>query len=868
MSDRKDITKPAASAIEFAHAVAKKLKQDYVGTEHLLLGLAREHGSAASESLANLGFSFETIAAEVSRMVARAPHFAADNVDFNPRMRRVLSEAALISDNFRDDYVGTAHLMLALLEETEGASVEVMETLGIDRDELEAEVLELMDFYEEEITGTAAMFRHYIDENGREIERPGRQGRDSAERLDDLGRRHSGSLLTKFGRDLTELAAKGELDPVIGRETEIQRAVQILSRRTKNNPILLGEPGVGKTAVVEGLAARIAAGDVPHTLTGRRVISLSLTSVVAGARYRGDFEERLKGIIDEVQRAGDVILFVDEIHTLVGAGAAEGALDAANILKPALSRGELQLIGATTVTEYKKYLAKDSALARRFQQVTVAEPTDEETRAILVGLRPKYEEFHQAVIRDDAIDAAVRLARRYITSRFLPDKAIDLMDEAAAKVRTRTAPKKKKAEVESAPQPTLAELKEQVAAMHARLDQAIEAEDFELAARLRDVLRDLEARVKKARTEHDMAKMQIKQPVAVPRITITERDIADVVAQWTGIPVRELAARESDRLLRLEKILGTRVIGQEEARRAVARAVRRARAGLKDPRRPIGSFLFLGPTGVGKTELAKALAEGVFGSEDAIVRFDMSEFMEKHTAARMVGAPPGYVGYEEGGQLTDKIRQKPYSIILLDEIEKAHPDVFNILLQLLDDGRLTDGHGQTVDFRNTIIIMTSNIGAAFLAKSAKTLGFATGGADTGAKNARAKVLAEVKRLFKPEFLNRIDDTIVFSPLEKPELTKIVDLLLKDLRTRLAEKEIRLEVSAGAKAHIIASGTDTKYGARPLKRAVTKLLEDELAERLLAREFVAGDTIYVKFAGGKLEFIKKATPKKRELADAK
>lgn len=784
-SDRKDLSQQAVNTFEFAKAIAKRLEQDYIGTEHLLLGLAHDVNSVAGRAINNVGFNFKQIADEVGRMVKRAPHFAADNIDFTPRMRRVMSESAMISDSFKDNFVGTGHLMLALLEETEGASVDIMQKLGINAELLESEVMDLMEVYEEEVTGKAIMLRRSVDMDGNEINPKRASGSNKS------------SLLDKVSRDLTQMAAAGKLDPLVGRDNEIQRVMQILSRRTKNNPILLGEPGVGKTAVAEGLAACIAAGRAAPSLRKKRVLALSLTSLVAGAHFRGDFEERLKDVIDEVKKQGNIILFIDEIHTLVGAGASEGSLDAANILKPALSKGELQLIGATTNAEYQKYLAKDSALARRFQQVTVDEPSEEGTREILAGLRPKYEDFHRAIILDEAIAAAVKLSKRYITTRFLPDKAIDLIDEAAAKVRIKAA--------------------------------------------------------KAAKQEKNKKKPQA-------RVKVTAKDIADVVAQWTGIPVQEIAARETDKLLKLEKILSSRVIGQKAACAAVAKAIRRARAGIKDPRRPIGSFLFLGPTGVGKTELAKTLAEGVFGSENSIIRFDMSEFMEKHTAARMIGAPPGYVGFEEGGQLTDKVRKKPYSIILLDEIEKAHPDVFNMLLQVLDDGRLTDGQGNTVDFRNTVIIMTSNIGARFLAKGSRTLGFATckDDADTGVET---KILNEVKQVFKPEFLNRIDDVIIFKPLTKIELTKIVDLLLKDLRARLAEKEIRLEISTAAKELIIAKGSDTKYGARPLKRAITKLVEDELAEKLLAREFVAGDIIYIKKQGEKLAFNKKQTAKK-------
>ena len=647
-------------------------------------------------------------------------------------------------------------------------------------------------------------------------------------------------MVERFGRNLNDVAKEGHMDPVIGRDKEIQRVVQILSRRTKNNPILIGEPGVGKTAIAEGLAQRIVEGTVPYMLRDKKVISLSMASLVAGAKYRGEFEERLKGLIDEIRKDGSIILFIDEMHTLIGAGAAEGALDAANILKPALSRGEIQIIGATTLDEYKKHLEKDAALSRRFQTIMVEEPDEEDAKKILYGLRPKYEDFHRAHIEDEAIDAAVRLSQRYITDRFLPDKAIDLMDEAASKVR-----------MKQVAQPDhLKDVRARLDKLQSDKEAAIAAQDYERAAKLRD-------KAQLVKDELDEAKRKLEKR-GTSRIVVRADDIADVVAQWTGVPVRQIAAKESDRLLHMEKILARRVVGQQEAVEAVSKAVRRARAGLKDPKRPIGSFLFLGPTGVGKTELAKALSEALFGTEDAIIRFDMSEYMEKYAVSRMVGAPPGYVGYEEGGQLTDAVRRKPYSIILLDEIEKAHPDVFNILLQVLDDGRLTDGKGRTVDFRNTVIIMTSNAGADLLRRTGGSLGFAVGGddGDNGEEAGRKRVLQSIRHVFKPEFLNRIDELIVFHPLGRAELERIVDILLRDVRKRLQERDIRLDISPAAKNKLVEQGTDFKYGARPLKRAIQKLVEDRIAERLLAREFRSGDTILVRKSGDELTFARR------------
>ena len=624
----------------------------------------------------------------------------------------------------------------------------------------------------------------------------------------------------------------------------------LLARRTKNNPILLGEAGVGKTAVAEGLAQRIAAGEVPFLLEDKRVVTLSMTALVAGTKYRGEFEERLKNVVDDVIKAKNIILFIDEIHTLIRAGGAEGSLDAANILKPALARGEMQIIGATTLSEYKKHFAKDSALARRFQTVMVEEPSEKSAEQILFGLREKYEEFHHAHIEDAAVAAAVRLSKRYITDRFLPDKAIDLMDEAASRVRMKNIRGTDR----------LTELRTEIAETVKEKDAAISGQDYEEAARLRDREQELRARLEESRRGEDQR----------AEILVTEDDIADVVAQWTGIPVQRIAAKESDRLLALEKHIGRRVIGQDEAVRAVSKAVRRARAGVKDPRRPIGSFLFLGATGVGKTELARALAESVFGSEEAIIRFDMSEYMEKHTTARLVGAPPGYVGYEEGGQLTDAVRKKPFSIILFDEVEKAHPDVFHMLLQVLEDGRLTDGQGTVTDFRNTIIIMTSNAGANHLRSTTGSIGFSIGQQAMGTDEERAKkrVMEEVKKLFRPEFLNRVDDMIVFNALGEAELTKIVDILLRDVKKRLAEQEINIEVSPSAKRVLISKGTDVKLGARPLRRAIQKNIEDALAERILARDFAAGDVISVRKAGDGLDFVKKDTRRNKRVKSDK
>lgn len=819
MNYRNQFTQKAVKAIAFAQYAARELEQDYIGTEHILLGLMHEEEGLAAQAMAAVGLTFEKIAGQIRSLVAREMEYPSDNPYYTPRAKRVMEGAAEEAQNLGHGYIGTEHILLSLLAETEGAAVEILDRLGIVPEALEDAVMDRMDLL------------HSAADGAQEPQSPLHAQQEK-----------SASLLKKYGRNLNRMAQESQTDPVIGREKEIQRVIQILSRRTKNNPVLLGEPGVGKTAIAEGLAQRIVEGAVPYMLQDKRVISLSMASLVAGAKYRGEFEERLKGVIEEIRRLGNVILFIDEMHTLVGAGAAEGALDAANILKPALSRGEIQVIGATTLGEYKKYLEKDAALSRRFQAILVEEPTQEDAIKILLGLRGKYEAFHRAVIQDEAIEAAVHLSHRYITDRFLPDKAIDLMDEASSKVRMRQV----------APPDKIQDIRVRLEKLHTEKEEAIAAQDYERAAALRDEARQAQEELDEARRRWEKK--------GTSRITVTADDIADVVAQWTGIPVRQIAAKESERLLQMEKILARRVVGQQEAVHAVAKAIRRARAGLKDPKRPIGSFLFLGPTGVGKTELARALAQSLFGDEDAIVRFDMSEYMEKYSASRLVGAPPGYVGYQEGGQLTDAVRRRPYSIILLDEMEKAHPDIFNLLLQVLEDGRLTDGQGRTADFRNTVIIMTSNAGADFLKKQNAAMGFDIGSPDHERKQeeelARKRVLGEVKRIFKPEFLNRIDELLVFHPLGRPELAKIVDILLQDVKARLAAKEIRLEISPSAKNKLVEAGTDFAYGARPLKRALQKLVEDEIAERLLSRQFKAGDTIYVRKVGGHLDFVKK------------
>ena len=819
-------TNRAVKAIEFAQYEAQELEQDYIGTEHILLGLLHEREGIAAKALGSVGLDFQAVRQQVENVLEQEEQYPSDNPYYTPMAKHAMEMSVREAQRLGHSYVGTEHILLGLLHDEDSAGARVIESMGVDLEALKTTVYNLLDAKNPDSADTQGVAD---------------------------GKKNATPLLARYGRSLNDMARQEKMDPVIGRTKEIERVIQILSRRTKNNPILIGEPGVGKTAIAEGLAQRIVEGSVPYMLQDKKVYSLSMASLVAGAKYRGEFEERLKGIIEEIRRTGDIILFIDEMHTLVGAGAAEGALDAANILKPALSRGEIQIIGATTLDEYKKHLEKDAALSRRFQTIMVEEPTADDAIEILRGLRDKYEAFHRAKITDEAVKAAVKLSQRYITDRFLPDKAIDVMDEAASKVRMKMV----------APPEEVKAIEEKLRGFTNDKEAAITAQDYERAASLRD-------REQQVKEELVAAKNRWEKREEAP-ITVTENDIADVVALWTGIPVRRIAAKESDRLLHMEKVLTRRVVGQEEAVKAVSKAIRRARAGLKDPKRPIGSFLFLGPTGVGKTELARALAEALFGSEDNILRFDMSEYMEKYSVSRMVGAPPGYVGYEEGGQLTDAVRRKPYSIILLDEIEKAHPDVFNLLLQVLEDGRLTDGQGRTVDFRYTVIIMTSNAGASFLRQAPPTMGFATKEetAEDKHEDAKKRVLEEVKRIFKPEFLNRIDELIVFHPLGRAELAKIVDILMRGVKSRLEEKHLALEISPAAKQRLVEQGTDFKYGARPLKRAIQRLIEDPLAEQLLGRKFKAGDTIYVKKTGEGLDFAvkakkpaAKATPRKK------
>ena len=797
-------TDDAQRVLSFAQEAALELGHDYVGTEHVLIGLTKVKNGVAAKALEELGILTEDIFEAVENQVGRG-NKKATSIYMTPRVKHVLELAVQVANRMNHNYVGTEHILLGLLSDGGGVAVGILRAMNIRTDDI------------------VEAIRHILGSstNGND----GRQ--EGANNNGDLGD------LTDFATDLNESAKQSKIDPVIGRDTEIQRVIQILSRRTKNNPVLIGEPGVGKTAIAEGLAQRIVTGNVPEILRNKRIISLSISSMLAGAKYRGEFEERLKKAIDEVQQHDDMIIFIDEIHTLVGAGATEGAMDAANILKPALARGEFQVIGATTLDEYKKHIEKDAALERRFQPVQVGEPNEEDALEILKGLRDRYEAFHKAKITDEALKAAVTLSSRYITDRFLPDKAIDVVDEAASKVRMK---------VFSAA-PDVKALEERLKVVKNEKEAAVTSQDFEKAAKLRDEEKTL---VKDISDKKSVAKEESDQ-----KLVVTEDDIAAVVAQWTGIPVAKIAEEESETLLHLEKELHKRVVGQDDAVTAVAKAVRRARAGLKDPKRPIGSFLFLGPTGVGKTELARALASSLFGDESAMIRLDMSEYMEKHTVSRLVGAPPGYVGYEEGGQLTDAVRRKPYSVILLDEVEKAHADFFNILLQLLDDGRLTDSQGRTVDFRNTVIIMTSNLGAKALHKNSPELGFLAPKKSESSTNqsnsidfkeAKKSVMDAVKRHFRPEFLNRIDEMIVFQPLTEEDLQQIVSILMSDVTKRLKERELQLEITAEAMQLLVKEGSDFTMGARPLKRAIQRLIEDPVSDLILKGDATEGKTI--------------------------
>lgn len=797
-------TDDAQRVLSLAQEAALELGHDYVGTEHVLIGLTKVKNGVAAKALEELGLVTEDIFEAVEEHVGRG-NKKATSIYMTPRVKHVLELAIQVANHMNHNYVGTEHILLGLLSDGSGVAVAILRAMNIRSNDAVEAIRSILGLNKGSNNG----------------------GQEGINSNNDLGE------LSDFATDLNESAKQGKIDPVIGRDTEIQRVIQILSRRTKNNPVLIGEPGVGKTAIAEGLAQRIVTGNVPEILRNKRIISLSIGSMLAGAKYRGEFEERLKKAIDEVQQHDDMIIFIDEIHTLVGAGATEGAMDAANILKPALARGEFQVIGATTLDEYKKHIEKDAALERRFQPVQVGEPNEEDALEILKGLRDRYEAFHKAKITDEALTAAVSLSSRYITDRFLPDKAIDVVDEAASKVRMK---------VFSAA-PDVKALEDRLNTVKKEKEAAVTSQDFEKAAELRDEEQSL---LKEIGDKKSIAKEKSDQ-----KLIVTEEDIAAVVAQWTGIPVAKIAEEESATLLHLEEELHKRVVGQDEAVTAVAKAVRRARAGLKDPKRPIGSFLFLGPTGVGKTELARALASSLFGDESAMIRLDMSEYMEKHTVSRLVGAPPGYVGYEEGGQLTDAVRRKPYSVILLDEVEKAHADFFNILLQVLDDGRLTDSQGRTVDFRNTVIIMTSNLGAKALHKNSPELGFlAAKKSDSNVdenkeidfKEAKKSVMDAVKRHFRPEFLNRIDEMIVFHPLTEEDLKEIVTILMSDVTKRLEERDLQLEISPEAMQLLIKEGSDFTMGARPLKRAIQRLIEDPVSDLILKGDAKEGKII--------------------------
>lgn len=820
-------TQSAIKVLKLAQYEAKHLKHAHVGTEHILLGLLHEGTNVAAKALSSIGIDLYTVRQRVHELVEKEDFddLETEEIGYSPEAKTIMEYAVEQAQALGHDYIGTEHILLGIIYDTESIACEILVSLGADLDIIHDAILDLLN--EDTLNDMPKL--NVFKEN--------KAPKKDNNTKDNKQKNNSATpLLDKYGRDLNILAQKEKIDPVIGRNREIERVIQILSRRTKNNPILIGEPGVGKTAVTEGLAQRLINGNIPKVLASKRIISLNMASLVAGTKYRGDFEDRLKKIIDEIIENKNIILFIDEMHTLVGAGAAEGSMDAANILKPALSRGEIQVIGATTLKEYKKYIEKDSALERRFQTIMVNEPSAEDAISILKGIRNKYEEFHCAKITDEAIKAAVKISQRYITDRFLPDKAIDLMDEAAAKVRLKTV---------NIPT-NISQLEQKIQDLKKAKEKAIDNQDYELAATIRDQEIQIKEELATAKTAWETQNNA--------QIAVTEEDIADVATLWTGIPVKRLVAKEADRLLHIEDIIHKRVVGQNEGVNAVAKAIRRARAGLKDPKRPIGSFLFLGPTGVGKTELARSLAEAIFGDESAMIRFDMSEYMEKHTVSRMLGAPPGYIGYDEGGLLTDAVRRKPYAVILLDEIEKAHPDIFNILLQVLDDGRLTDSQGRTVDFKNTVIIMTSNAGAFKLQpQKTNTMGFAVNEDKQIKQNAKKIVMDEVKRQFKPEFLNRIDEIIIFEPLTDKELTQIVTLLLNDVQKRLAEMDIELIIKDEVKSYLLKHGTDTIYGARPLKRAVQRYLQDPLAEQLLQKNIKSMQKIIVDCVEDKLTF---------------
>ncbi|MFZ5803189.1 MAG: ATP-dependent Clp protease ATP-binding subunit [Candidatus Omnitrophota bacterium] len=818
MFDR--FTERARKVIILAKEEAKRFNHDYIGTEHILLGLIKEGESVAAAVLQNLGLSLDTIRLEVEKLVQFGPStVVSGDIPFTPKAKKVIELAMDEARRLGHNYIGTEHLLLGLIKEGEGVASHVLMNVGLDLNKVRAEVIKLL--------GSAAG--------------PGSSGGGPTPSTGAAAKSKTKTpALDSFGRDLSQLARDGKLDPVVGRENEIERVVQILARRTKNNPVLLGEAGVGKTAIVEGLAQRIVAGDIPEILADKRIVVLDLALMVAGTKYRGQFEERIKAVMDEIRRSENVMVFIDEIHTLVGAGGAEGAIDASNILKPALARGEIQCIGATTLDEYRKYIEKDAALARRFQTIIVDPPSVDETIQILKGLRDKYEAHHRVKIMDEALEASAKLSDRYISGRFLPDKAIDIIDEAASKARlsVTTLPKE------------LKKLESEIEALKREKEASIKAQDFEKAARLRDDER-------KAKEELVKLKKGWKESKSEIEIQVNAEDIAAIVSRWTGVPLARVSEKETSRLLRMEEELHKRVIGQDEAIRIISHAVRRARSGLHNPRRPIGDFIFLGPTGVGKTLLARALAEFMFGDEDAITVVDCSEYGEKFNVSRLVGAPPGYVGYEEGGQLTEKVRRRPYSVVLFDEIEKAHPDIFNILLQVMEDGRLTDSYGRKVDFRNTIVIMTSNVGAD-LVKRQTSMGFGAQENEIDYGRLKDKLLGEVKKVFRPEFLNRVDDIIVFHPLGRQELEQVIDIELREVTKRLKEKNMDLVLSPEALKFLIDQGYDPVFGARPLKRTIQKHIENILAEEILSGKFREGDKIVAELRGDVIQFEKAAS----------
>ena len=810
-------TNSSEQALELANDLAAKLGHNYIGTEHILYGLVEEGNGVASKVLSNQGVTSEEVLREIEELIGvseNGPIEDVESIGFTPRSKRVIENSFIEARRLNSQYIGTEHILCGIMREGDSVAVRIMMDLNVNPKRLYNEIVNAI--------------------NEAESKEPG------SKKAVNNGSYNSTPTLNQYGSDLTKKAREGKLDPVIGRRTEIDRVIQILSRRTKNNPCLIGEPGVGKTAIAEGLAEKIVAGDVPETLKNKRVVSIDISGMVAGAKYRGDFEERIKKSLEEVKKAGDVILFIDEIHTIVGAGSAEGAVDAANILKPLLARGEVQVVGATTTTEYRKYIEKDAALERRFSPVTVNEPTEEDTIKILEGLRDKYEAHHNVKITDESIKAAVELSMRYVNDRYLPDKAIDLIDEAASRVKMQTYTKPD----------SMRNLEEEIEKVSKEKEEAIATQNFEKAAKLRD-----NEKAKKQKLEEEQAKWKEDNTKKV--MVLSKEDIAHVIASWTGIPVNKITETENEKLKHLEENLHKRIVGQDEAVSAVSKAIRRGRVGLTDPNRPTGSFLFLGPTGVGKTELAKALAEAMFGNEDSMIRVDMSEFMESHSVAKLIGSPPGYVGYDEGGQLTEKVRRKPYSVILFDEVEKAHPDVMNMLLQILEDGRLTDSQGRTVNFKNTVIIMTSNVGAKFITDKNK-LGFSGGNEEENKKqeyeDIKKEVMGELKKQFRPELINRIDDIIVFHKLENEDVKKIIEIMLSQVTKRLEKQDIKIEIDNSVKDLIAKKGVDNNYGARPLRRAIQNMLEDKIAEAILdgvvktgkkAKAIVENDEIVIK-----------------------